>query len=63
MIPRTTLARWRTSPIAFIQQVLIDPETKRPFVLLELGAQLPHACIRRDCRWAATLPRADLLVP
>jgi phage terminase large subunit-like protein len=35
MIPRTTLARWRTSPIAFIQQVLIDPETKRPFVLLD----------------------------
>jgi hypothetical protein len=35
MIPKTTLARWRANPIGFIQQVLINPETKKPFVLLE----------------------------
>lgn len=35
MIPKTVLARWRANPIGFIQQVLINPETKRPFVLLD----------------------------
>ncbi len=35
MISKTTLARWRANPIGFIQQVLIDPETNKPFVLLE----------------------------
>src|SRR5262249_30116986 len=28
-----TLARWKSSPINFIEQVLRDPETKRPFIL------------------------------
>jgi Terminase large subunit, ATPase domain len=28
-----TLARWRANPIAFIQEVLHDPETGQPFVL------------------------------
>jgi phage terminase large subunit-like protein len=40
----STLARWRADPIAFIQQVMIDPETRKPFVLL--GAErefLKHA--------------------
>ena len=35
MISKTMLARWRANPIGFIQQVLINPETKKPFVLLE----------------------------
>ena len=44
MIPKTTLARWRANPISFIQQVLINPETKKPFVLLEAErAFLMHA--------------------
>jgi hypothetical protein len=39
-----TLARWRTNPIAFIEQVLVDPETGRPFVLLDAERQfLEHA--------------------
>jgi hypothetical protein len=28
------LLRWRANPISFIEEVLVDPETKRPFVLL-----------------------------
>ena len=44
MIPKTTLARWRANPIGFIQKVLINPETKKPFVLLEAErAFLTHA--------------------
>jgi phage terminase large subunit-like protein len=44
MISRTVPARWRANPIAFIQQVLINPETRKPFVLLEAErAFLMHA--------------------
>jgi hypothetical protein len=44
MISKTVLARWRDNPIGFIQQVLINPETKKPFVLLEAErAFLRHA--------------------
>ena len=46
MIPKTVLARWRANPIGFIQQVLINPETKRPFVLLDAErAFLTHAFV------------------
>jgi hypothetical protein len=31
----TTLLRWRTDPLSFIEEVLHDPETGKPFVLLE----------------------------
>jgi hypothetical protein len=30
----SSLASWRADPILFVEQVLHDPETKRPFVLL-----------------------------
>ena len=30
----TTLQRWRASPISFVEEVLHDPETGKPFVLL-----------------------------
>ena len=44
MTSRNPLARWRADPIAFIEQVMIDPETKRPFVLLDAErAFLKHA--------------------
>jgi phage terminase large subunit-like protein len=35
MPPHTMVSRWRADPISFIEEVLIDPETKMPFVLLE----------------------------
>jgi hypothetical protein len=31
----TALLRWRASPISFIEEVLHDPETGKPFVLLD----------------------------
>jgi phage terminase large subunit-like protein len=31
---RKALARWRANPTAFVEEVLVDPETGRPFVLL-----------------------------
>ena len=44
MTSPTTLARWRADPISFIEQVLINPETGSPFVLLDAErAFLKHA--------------------
>ena len=38
------LNRWRANPISFIESVLNDPETKKPFVLLDAErAFLAHA--------------------
>jgi hypothetical protein len=40
----TTLARWRVDPVGFIEECLINPETKRPFVLLNAEREfLRHA--------------------
>jgi hypothetical protein len=40
----SALARWRADPISFVETVLVNPETKRPFVLLEAErAFLAHA--------------------
>ena len=56
MTSRTRLARWRADPIKFIQEVLIDPETGRPFVLLDAERTfLKHAF--------ATGPDGRLLYP
>jgi len=44
MTSRTRLQRWRADPVAFIDEVLIDPETGRPFVLLDAEREfLKHA--------------------
>ena len=32
---RQSLQRWRRDPVALIEQVLIDPETGKPFILLD----------------------------
>jgi phage terminase large subunit-like protein len=41
---KNTLARWRANPIGFIEQVMVDPETRKPFVLLDAEREfLKHA--------------------
>jgi phage terminase large subunit-like protein len=43
------LARWRTNPISFIETVLIDPETGKPFVLSDAERDfLQHAFTLND---------------
>jgi phage terminase large subunit-like protein len=38
------LARWRNNPVSFIESVLVNPETGKPFVLLDAeGGFLEHA--------------------
>jgi hypothetical protein len=34
-----SLARWRSDPIAFVEHVLCDPETGKPFVLSDAERQ------------------------
>jgi Phage Terminase len=44
VLDRKTLARWRANPAAFIETVLYDPETGKPFVLLDAEREfLKHA--------------------
>ena|SRR5215472_13581632 len=44
MSRRTRLARYRDNPVLFVEEVLVDPETGKPFVLLEAERQfLRHA--------------------
>jgi phage terminase large subunit-like protein len=33
-LERSALTRWRRNPLSFVEQILRDPETQRPFVLL-----------------------------
>ena len=43
-IDAAALKRWRADPVLFVQECLIDPETKRPFLLLEAEKRfLEHA--------------------
>jgi len=37
MTRRKKLARWRDNPVAFIEEVVIDPETRKPFALRTFG--------------------------
>jgi phage terminase large subunit-like protein len=43
-LDHNALSRWRANPITFVEEVMIDPETKRPFQLLPAERQfLQHA--------------------
>lgn len=43
-LDKQLMRRWRANPITFIEEVLTDPETRNPFVLLDAERQfLAHA--------------------
>jgi hypothetical protein len=42
----TALQRWRSDPINFIEEVLHDPETGKPFVLLEGALPFTTGAVR-----------------
>ena len=50
----SNIKRWRTDPVAFIEEALVDPETDAPFVLSDAQkAFLRHAfCLTGDGRLA-----------
>ena len=48
-LERSTLARWRANPTAFIRDILRDPETGKPFKLFDAQRQfLAHAFTLTD---------------
>jgi hypothetical protein len=47
-ITKASLKRWRADPSAFIEHCLIDPETGKPFVLLEAEHQFLAYAFRTD---------------
>jgi phage terminase large subunit-like protein len=48
-LDHATLDRWRANPAAFLEEVMVDPETKRPFVLLSAEREfLKHAFTFND---------------
>ena len=48
-ISQQALARWRRKPCAFIEEVLFDPETGKPFKLLDAEREfLEHAFVIGD---------------
>ena len=58
-----TRARWRADPIAFIEEILIDPETKKPFMLLDAErAFLKHAFATGADGQAAVIRSRSMLV-
>jgi hypothetical protein len=44
----TGLSRWRDNPISFIEEILYDPETGRPFVLLDAERAFMRHAFRLD---------------
>src|SRR4051812_43114919 len=44
----TALQRWRSDPLLFIEQVLCDPETGLPFVLLEAEREFMRPAFALD---------------
>ena len=55
------LQRWRSNPISFIETVLHDPETKKPFKLLPAERAFLEHAFKRDDDGRLLLSRADLL--
>ena len=63
LLERNTLERWRANPIEFIEQVLRDPETDRPFELFEAQRQFFQHCWQRDGNGRALYPEQGFAAP
>ena len=69
MTAHATMQRWRDAPISFVEEVLCDPETGRPFRLLDAErAFMQHAfaldadgrlLYPEQCLWRAEEERED----
>ena len=53
------LDRWRSNPISFIETVLYDPETKRPFKLLPAERAFLEHAFKLDDERPPAVPGAD----
>jgi hypothetical protein len=61
--PRTNLMRYRANPVLFIEEVLINPETARPFVLLPAEKKFLKICVQARPKRSPALSRTGLCMP
>ena len=52
----TALQRWRADPISFVEEVLHDPETGKPFVLLEAERRFMRRAFTLDANGRLLYP-------
>src|SRR4029077_8345351 len=52
----TTLQRWKASPVSFIEEVLFDPETGKPFVLLPAEREFMRRAFTLDANGRLMFP-------
>ena len=57
------LDRWRSNPISFIETVLYDPETKRPFKLLPAERAFLEHAFKLDDSGRLLYPEQTLQLP
>ena len=57
------LDRWRSNPISFIETVLHDPETKKPFKLLPAERAFLEHAFKRDDDGRLLYPEQTLQLP
>src|ERR1700757_1174107 len=55
-IPATTWARWRHSPCDFVEEVLPDPETGKPFCLLDVERRFMERAFDTDANGRMLYP-------
>ena len=55
----TTLLRWRSDPLSFVEQVLYDPETGKPFVLLEAERAFMRHAFALDANGRLLFPELE----
>src|SRR5262245_49962992 len=59
----TSLARWKATPTTFVQEVLCDPETKKPFVLLDAERAFMRLAFKTDARGRLLYPEQVYACP
>lgn len=62
-LDRKNLARWRKHPTEFIEQVLVDPETAKPFVLLPAERAFLQHAFRLDPSGRLSYPELVFAAP
>jgi phage terminase large subunit-like protein len=63
VLDAAALARWRANPISFIEQVLRDPETNKPFQLFEAQRQFFAHAWRLDAAGRLLFPEQCFAAP
>ena len=58
-----SLQRWRANPTAFVEEVLIDPATNQPFVLLPAEREFLRHCFKTGANGKLLYPELLYAAP